>query len=257
MNEWLITNKELISIYSSVFQTIGAILVPVALAIWGVCSEKHKTEREQARIERDKIEQIKKEEKNVIVSFIKEYIYPLDDKLDKICWDFGTELKKLKSEFENTNDNDAKVIISKNIEISENNHKAVLVTILQKCERSSINLINLISYFQYYNYIVPYLDMLLLINYKIRDNIDNISKSDLISGIIITINNIRATSYRIELYKEIYEESMTGYFYSYCKYSSTLKNITLEVLKDYPKYYDIVQNHITEQEVILQDKKTP
>ena len=252
MNNCLLNNKELISVYMSilgtVFTIIGGIAIPVILWCWSSKDQKRKEKKEQDRIERDKKEEIRKEEKSFIVSFIKEYVYPLGDELNNICWQFGTEIKRLQSDLENTNENSDKEIISKNIEITDNNHKLVLKTILQKCERISINLINLVRYFKYYNYIVQYLDILLIINYKIRDNIDNISKSELIMSIIITISNIRLVASFIELNKEIYEMTIAGYFHSYCKHCFILKTIILEVLKDYPKYYEAVQNYIKEEE---------
>ena len=66
MNEWLIANKELISIYGSIFQTIGSILVPIVLALWAWYSEHRK-----------EIEQQKKEELESIKIYYENNIFPI------------------------------------------------------------------------------------------------------------------------------------------------------------------------------------
>ena len=70
MNEWLLNTEQLISIYSSIFQTIGAIAVPVVLAFWAGYSEKKKEKREQVRIERDKQEIQKSRELDMLLKFL-------------------------------------------------------------------------------------------------------------------------------------------------------------------------------------------
>jgi len=65
MNEWLLNNKELISVYMSilgtVFTIIGAIAIPVVLWCWSSRDQKRKEER----LEKNKKEEemIKEQEK--------------------------------------------------------------------------------------------------------------------------------------------------------------------------------------------------
>ncbi len=244
MNSFLLENKDIISVYAS----LATILIPFVLFFWAQYSERKKEKREQAKIDKDKIEQSIKNEKATIKSFISENIIPLDDKLESICWEFGTQLKALEFDRDYATDTSVKVLAEKNIEITNGNYKKVLATVLQKCERKTLELINIVSYFEHYNYIVKYLDIMVKINYKIRDNLDNISRSDLTSGILVMLSNTKAVSYLIEQFKEVYEDSLFLRFYSFYKHGNYNKEMYLDVLKEYPEYYEQVLKYIREDD---------
>ena len=79
MHSWLLENKELISIYTSILATMSTIAIPIILLVWTKKSEKKKESREQARIERDKQEQTRKEERNYLIRYIEKYLFSTYD----------------------------------------------------------------------------------------------------------------------------------------------------------------------------------
>ncbi len=108
MHSWLLENKELISIYTSILATMFTIAIPIILYKWSKKSEKKKESREEARIERDKQEQTRKEEQNYLISYIEKYLfsthddyYNIDkpDNLDKLSYE--ERLKGLENHVQN------------------------------------------------------------------------------------------------------------------------------------------------------------
>ena len=79
MHSWLLENKELISIYTSILATMFTFAIPIILLIWTKKSDKKKESREQARIERDKQEQTRKEEQNYLIRYIEKYLFSTYD----------------------------------------------------------------------------------------------------------------------------------------------------------------------------------
>ena len=75
MHSWLLENKELISIYTSILATMFTIAIPIILYEWTIDSEEQKESREQARIERDKKEQTRKEEQQFLIRYIEKYLF--------------------------------------------------------------------------------------------------------------------------------------------------------------------------------------
>ncbi len=93
MHSWLLENRELISIYTSILATISTIAIPIILLVWTKKSEKKKESREQARIERDKKEQTRKEEQNYLIRYIEKYLFSTYD--DYYNFDKTEDLDKL------------------------------------------------------------------------------------------------------------------------------------------------------------------
>ena len=93
MHSWLLENKELISIYTSILATMFTFAIPIILLIWTKKSDKKKESREQARIERDKQEQTRKEEQNYLIRYIEKYLFSTYD--DYYNFDKPDDLDKL------------------------------------------------------------------------------------------------------------------------------------------------------------------
>ena len=108
MHSWLLENKELISIYTSILATMFTIAIPIILYDWTIDSEEKKESREQARIERDNKEQTRKEEQRYLIRYIEKYLFStyddyhnfgkteeLENYLLKLKYVLGTKLCKL------------------------------------------------------------------------------------------------------------------------------------------------------------------
>ena len=218
MNEWLITNKELISIYSSVFQTIGAIAVPIALACWGVNSEKHKTAREQARIERDKAEQRRKEDKEYISTYIKENLIPFTEDKYKFKAKDGTK-----------------------------EYEEEIKGIVANC---STNLIYLQFAIQHLSYL--YMDEYFSILDRFIDEIlkRDISEKELKEFFRTFSIVIRAIPIFLHMGMPRYQKEIIDMMNLFVKYKGKIRDITLEVLSEpkYKRYYDSALEEIKKQD---------
>lgn len=56
MNHWLLENKEIISVYSTIIQTLAAIAIPIIVGMWAKVDQKRKYKENIKRIEQKEIE---------------------------------------------------------------------------------------------------------------------------------------------------------------------------------------------------------
>ena len=141
MHSWLLENKELISIYTSILATMFTFAIPIILLIWTKKSDKKKESREQARIERDKQEQTRKEEQKFLISYIEKYLFSTYD--DYFNFEKVDDLDKLSYEER-----------LKGLENHVQNLKYILETKSKK-----LSTINLILGNLSYNYLYEYFNL--------------------------------------------------------------------------------------------------
>ena len=204
---------------SAIGSVLGAIAVPIALACWGVNSEKHKTAREQARIERDKAEQRRKEDKEYISNYVKEELRPLT-----YGWYDFKALKK------------------------DDVYKDELRNLLHKSSSKLCNLEVTIGYLSY-SYVEEFLGLIDNIMLKIRYN-ENLSIEEIKSSFISYSVAIYSILFFLLMDEIQYQEKSLVCVCNFINQKGNIRDLTLEVLSapKYKRYYDSALEEIKEQD---------
>ena len=209
MNEWLIANKELISIYGSIFQTIGSILVPIVLAIWGIYSEKQKDIRAK-----------RKEDKEYIHNYIKEKLEPF------IFNNYNFEVEK---------------------EDDEEKYSNEIKNCLHMCSIELVLLQRIIESFSY-SYMIYLFNWLESLAKKVIKS-KNLSVEELNDFFISFSVGIRFILPLLQLDENQYQYKEVIFIHSFIETEGKIRNIMLEVLEnDYKAYHKHAINYIEELE---------
>ena len=222
MNEWLITNKELISIYSSVFQTIGAITVPIALACWAWYSENKKDERDK-----------KDKEKEYISNYVKEELiyFTVDKYLEKKLISFTIDDVDFGLRIEN--EDEYKKEIKRIFKIY-----IVRFTHLQTSMR-----------YLSYSYMETHFNLL----YRLSKNFsrqNNLSSEELHNAFVRLSINIHNILVFLIMSENEYQEEVVDTILTFVENRGKIRDITLEVLSEpkYKRYYDSALEEIKKQD---------
>ena len=222
MNEWLITNKELISIYSSVFQTIGAIAVPIALACWAWYSENKKDERDK-----------KDKEKEYISNYVKEELiyFTVDKYLEKKLISFTIDDVDFGLRIEN--EDEYKKEIKRIFKIY-----IVRFTHLQTSMR-----------YLSYSYMETHFNLL----YRLSKNFsrqNNLSSEELHNAFVRLSINIHNILVFLIMSENEYQEEVVDTILTFVENRGKIRDITLEVLSEpkYKRYYDSALEEIKKQD---------
>ena len=181
--------------------------VPVMLAIWAGYSEKKKGDRELERINREKEEQKRKEEKEYIRNHIKEEFksYTL----------FNYVFKEKKS--------------------NEEAYKDEIKELLSNCSLKLIPFLPLIQQLSY-AYMCEYFTILRELTSEITDR-DDLSVKDLYTSFVGFSANINYIEHLLLLDKEQYQKISPIVINAFVVEKGVIRDITLEFLKKYPQYH--------------------
>ena len=204
---------------ASFWEIVSAILVPVALAGWAWYSEKKKDKREQKRIEerdqresdridRDKKELKRKEDKEYIQTYIEKYLISLLMPLILGQYEFKVKGK-------------------------EKINAEIIVCLL----KISLELLFLKQFVKIssYSYMMDYFSWLLNLSGK-NDLHENLSTEELITFFAAFSADIRFIPSFLLWDENKYQEAAVISIISYIKLEGKIRDTTLEILKKYPLY---------------------
>ena len=200
-------------------QGIGSILVPVVIFWWANRDQRKKDDLE-------KLEKKKDKDKETILTYVREELIPLSLENNDIEKIYQSEIK----------------------------HETKIKNIIVKCGLKFISLKDLISTLSSYSYMYEFIDLLEVLSKTIRDS-KNINIHDLLNAWMGFSANISYMESLIAMDETQYQEKVLSRIMIFILRDGEIKNIALEVFKDFPQYYEHAKNYIKEAKEEEEEEK--